>query len=288
MRTITTYLQLAGITGDAVAAATAAVQAALTDAQAEASSTRAEVSQAQAQVQTEIKESQFARALASSFRKVAEKAGIDLSALSDTSMSAERRRELSDDLGNKVLEFVGAASDSAQDAAGILKTAGFDLDAYQKAGKDRRGELAKVFTDGVTGSKAQLAAAERERVFTDLKLDPKKASTILGDVTLERGKVIGKDATGNPVEVETWGTKAADGSFIPVGQTLAEKGWTLAELAPKAADAGTGLNLPMPATAAPAADLSWILQGGQAAAPASGGADPLAFLNPPAPAAAPK
>lgn len=272
MKTIQSYLAAAGITGDATGPATTALQAALADAQSEIAAANAAAQSARDDTQREIRENQQARALAGAFRKVAEKAGVDLSPLSDGSISAERRRELSDTFTQQVLDYVSGAAGEAQEAAGILAAAGFDLDAYRKAGKDRRAELSRAFTESVTGDRARLRALERDRALSELKLDPKKAGRLLGDVTLEKGKVTVKGADGTPTEVETWGVKAADGSFSSVEKLLGDAGWTMQELAPRDAGAGTadtgsgGGETP-----------GWLLSGGQDQS--SGGGQPGGLLD---------
>lgn len=275
-KSITEYLRLAGITGDATAPATTALQALLSDAQAEISTASAAADSARNDIQREIRENQQARALAATLRKVAEKAGVDLSALNDSGISAERRRELSDSAGQQVLDYVGGASSEAQDAAAILSSAGFDLDAYRKAGKDKRAELAKAFTDGVAGDKATLRTLQRDTALTALNLDAKKAGRILGDVTLTQGKVTVKDKDGNSAELDTWGVTNADGTFTPAERLIADAGWTMAELAPRPADAGGG------ATTNATADAGWFIATGQGrASAAQTGGGVLDFLNPP-------
>lgn len=273
MKTITAYLQAAGITGEATGPATAALQAALADAQSEVSTASSSAETARQDMQREIRENQQARALASSFRKVAEKAGVDLSALNDSSISAERRRELSDTAGQQVLDYVTGASTDAQDAASILTGAGFDLAAYQKAGKDKRAELAKAFTDGVTADKQELRLSKRDAALSELKLDSKKAGRILGDVTLEKGKVTIKGADGNPLEVDTWGVKNADGTFTPASKLIADAGWTMAELAPRDSTAD-------PSTT-PTAEAGWSLDSGQEQVGSASSGGPLDFLSAP-------
>lgn len=231
MRNLTAYLAAAGITGDAAGPATTALQALLTDAQSEINSAQASAQQARDQVQSEIRENQQARALAGAFRKVAEKAGVDLGALSDSTISQERRRELADGATQQVLDYVSGAGEQAEGAVGILKAAGFDLDAYQKAGKEKRTELARQFADSVNGNRERLRLAERSEVLRELNLDPKKAAAILGDVTLEKGKVtVTQD--GQQAEQDTYGVKGADGAFTPIEQLFQAKGFSLAELAP--------------------------------------------------------
>lgn len=275
MKAITAYLAAAGITGDATGPATTALQAMLTDAQSEIGTATSETQTARAQVQTEIRENQQARALAGAFRKVAEKAGVDLAQLSDTGLSTERRKELSDTFTQQVLDFVTGASGEAQDATRILQDAGFDLDGYRKAGKDKRAELARGFVEGITGDRASLRAGAREKALGELKLDAKKAGKILGDVTLEKGKVTVKGADGNPVEVETWGVKGSDGTFTPVEKLVADAGWTMGELAPRA-DAGTGLTTDKSAAEQ---SLGWMLGNGQAQGSSQSGGV-LDFLTP--------
>lgn len=273
MKGIAHYLAAAGITGDAAGPATTALQAMLTDAQAEINAANTSAQTAQAQVQTEIRENQQARALAGAFRKVAEKAGADLSALSDSSISQERRRELADTATQQVLDFVGTASSEAQDAARILTDAGFDLDAYRKAGKDKRAELAAQFTDGVKNDRAKLRSADRDAALSELKLDPKKAGRVLGDVVLVKDKVLVKDGSGNAQEVETWGVKAADGTFSSVEKLISGAGWTMQELAPRE-NAGGNSN-----TTSTEQALGWLLNTGQSATGAASNDDPLGFLT---------
>lgn len=231
MKTLTSYLAAAGITGDAAGPATTALQALLTDAQTEINSAQSAAQQAREQVQSEIRENQQARALASAFRKVADKAGVDLGGLGDSTISQERRRELADAATQQVLDYVSGAGEQAEGAASILRSAGFDLDAYQKAGKEKRTELARQFADGVNGNRERLRLAERSEVLREMNLDPKKAAAILGDVTLEKGKVtVTQD--GQQVEQDTYGVKDTDGAFTPVEQLFQAKGFSLAELAP--------------------------------------------------------
>lgn len=276
MKTITAYLAAAGITGEAAGPATTALQAMLTDAQSEIGTANGEAQTARTQVQTEIRENQQARALAGAFRKVAEKAGVDLAQLSDTGLSTERRKELSDTFTTQVLEFVSGSAGEAQDATRILQDAGFDLEGYRKAGKDKRAELARGFVEGITGDRANLRAGARDKALGELKLDAKKAAKILGDVTLEKGKVTVKGADGNPAEVETWGVKGSDGSFTTVEKLVTDAGWTMGELAPRA-DAGTGLTADK-GTAEQS--LGWLLNTGQDTGSAGGSAGALDFLTP--------
>lgn len=224
MRNITTYLQLAGITGEPAAAAAIALQAALTDAQNE-------IGNAQADTQREIRDNQQARALAAAFRKTAEAAGVDLEPLSDPSISAERRRELSDGAATAVLQYVqGAGTDNAA-VTSVLREAGFDVEAYGKAGKDKRAEMAREFVEGINSTREKLVRAERTATYTALGLDPKKAEKLLGSLKLEEGEVT---VDGNTVK--TFGVRADDGTFQSVEQVLAADGWSLSDLAPKTAN----------------------------------------------------
>lgn len=250
MKTITAYLTAAGITGDAVGPATTALQALLTDAQSE-------LSTAQADTQREIRENQQARALAGAFRKVSDKAGVDLSALSDSSISTERRRELADTAAQQVLDFVGGAAGEAQDAARILADAGFDLDAYQKAGKEKRAEMARQFAEGVAGDRSRLRTLERDKALGELKLDAKKAGRILGNVVLVKEKVLTKDDKGEAKEVETWGVRNGD-TFTTVEKLVTEAGWTMQELASRT-DAGANAS----SNEESGSSFDWLLNAGQ-------------------------
>lgn len=231
MKTLTQYLQAAGITGDAATAAVqAAVQAAITDAQTELGAAQGSAQQARDQVQSEIRESQQARALAGAFRKVAEKAGVDLSGLADSTISQERRRELSDAASQQVLDWVSSAGGEAAETARILESAGFDLDAYRKAGKDKRAELGQQFAQSVQGDRVRLRESARAELLREAGLDPKKAGALLGDLVLEKGKVSVTE-NGQTVEKDTLGIKGADGAFRSVDELLQEKGFSRAELA---------------------------------------------------------
>ncbi|WP_412027024.1 hypothetical protein [Deinococcus yunweiensis] len=281
MRSITAYLAAAGITGDAIGPATTALQAALADAQSEISTAASAAQSARDDTQREIRENQQARSLAAAFRKVADKAGVDLSGLNDTGISAERRRELSDTFTQQVLDYVNGAAGDAQDAARILEGAGFDLDGYRKAGKDKRAELAKSFADSVTGDKTRLRGLERDAALGDLKLDPKKAGRVLGDIVLEKGKVTVKGEDGSPKDVETWGVKNADGTFTSAEKLITDAGWTMQELAPR--DAGSGSVIPQSGAGQAS---GWLLNTGQDQASSGGGSGgPLDFLTPAAPKA---
>lgn len=280
MKSITAYLAAAGITGDAAGPATTALQAALDDAKSEINTANGSAQTAREDVQREIRENQQARTLAGAFRKVAEKAGIDLNPLADTSISAERRKELGDAVSQQVLDYVTTAAGEAQDATRILTEAGFDLDGYRKAGKDKRGELAKAFTDSVTGAKAQLRGLERETALSELKLDPKKAGKILGDVTLEKGKVTIKGEDGNPKEIETWGVKGANDSFTTVEKLITDAGWTVQELAPRTGDTS---NTTGNSTGTSEQAFGWLLNTGQEKSNTTQSGGVLDFLTPTAP-----
>lgn len=230
MKSINAYLSAAGISGDAVTAATAALQAMQADAQAAITTAQSQEQDARSQVTREIRDNQQARALAGAFRKVAEKAGVDLSALSDSEISTERRRELADTASQQVLDFVGGASDQASDAASILRDAGFDLDAYQKAGKDKRQELARSFTEGVKADRERLQLTERNDALRELGLDVKKASAILGNTQLSKDKVTLTE-DGQQVEKEVYGVRSADGTFTPLEAAFQEKGFSFTDLA---------------------------------------------------------
>lgn len=250
MKSLTAYLAAAGLTGDAAGPAAAALQALLTDAQGEIGAAQAAAQQAREQVQSEIRENQQARALAGAFRKVAEKASVDLSGLSDTTLSAERRRELSDAASQQVLDHVATAGGEAADASRILADAGFDLDAYRKAGKEKRAELAAQFAEGVKADRVKLRETERAELLREAGLDPRKAGALLGDLALEKGKVTVTE-NGQTVEKDALGLRAPDGTFRSVDDLLQEKGFSAAELAPNRA----------PITAEPASPL-WLPQPG--------------------------
>lgn len=123
----------------------------------------------------------------------------------------------------------------------------------------------------------RLQVSIRDAALSELKLDPKKAGQVLGKATLEKGKVMVKGEDGKSAEVETWGVKAADGTFTTVEKLVTDAGWTMQELAPRDATATT-TNTGTDTTGQVS---GWLLGTGQGEVNSGGASgDVLGFLAP--------